>query len=45
MINNRENNIKTLVASIIMIVVIAAFAVAGVLVFGGETVEKEKKNH
>ena len=43
MINNRENNIKTLVASIIMIVVIAAFAVAGVLVFGGETVEKEDR--
>ena len=37
MINNRENNIKTFAAVLILIVVIAAFAVAGFIVFGGET--------
>ncbi len=41
MINNRENNIKTFAASVILIIVIAAFAAAGFFVFGGEAVEKE----
>jgi len=34
--NNRENNIKTFAASLILVIVIAAFAVAGFIVFGGE---------
>lgn len=38
---NRENNIKTFAASLILIILIAAFAVAGVLVFGGKAPEPE----
>ncbi|MBQ6878461.1 MAG: hypothetical protein IJO22_08715 [Oscillospiraceae bacterium] len=38
---NRENNIKTFAASIVLVVVIAAFAVAGFLLFGGEAPAKE----
>lgn len=38
---NRENNIKSLIASIIFIAVVAAFAVAGFLVFGGEAPAEE----
>ena len=34
---NRENNIKSFAAVLILIVVIGAFAVAGFIVFGGET--------
>ncbi len=38
---NRETNIKTFVASLIFIIVIAAFAIAGVLLFGGEPAAAE----
>ncbi len=38
---NRENNIKSLIASIIFVIVIAAFAVAGFLIFGGEAPAEE----
>ncbi|MBQ7123582.1 MAG: hypothetical protein IJO01_03080 [Oscillospiraceae bacterium] len=41
MVNNRENNIKTFVASLVFIAVIAAFAVAGFLIFGGEAPAEE----
>ena len=36
MINNRENNIKTFAASLILIILIIAFSVAGFIIFGGE---------
>ncbi len=39
--NNRENNTKTFLASLILVIVIAAFAVAGFLIFGGETASNE----
>ena len=39
--NNRENNIKTFAASLILVIVIAAFAVAGFIVFGGEAPAEE----
>lgn len=39
--NNRENNIKTFLASLILVIVIAAFAIAGFLIFGGETADNE----
>ncbi len=38
---NRENNIKTFVASLILVFVIASFAVAGFIVFGGEAPAEE----
>lgn len=38
---NRENNIKTFAASLILIILIAAFAVAGLLLFGGESSNKK----
>ncbi len=38
---NRENNIKSFAAVLILVVVIAAFAVAGFLVFGGESPAEE----
>ena len=38
---NRENNLKTFGASLILIILIAAFAVAGFFLFGGEPAEKE----
>lgn len=38
---NRENNIKTFAAALILIILIAAFAAAGFLLFGGESAEKE----
>lgn len=38
---NRETNIKTFLASLIFVIVIAAFAVAGFLVFGGEAPAEE----
>ena len=38
---NRENNIKTFAASLILIILIAAFAVAGFMLFGSEPAEKE----
>ena len=41
MINHRENNIKTFAASLILVIVIAAFAVAGFMVFGGESPAEE----
>ncbi len=33
---NRENNIKTLLASIILVILITIFAIAGFFLFGGE---------
>lgn len=41
MLNNRENNIKTFAASTILVVLIAAFAVAGFMIFGGEVPAEE----
>ena len=38
---NHENNVKTFVASLILVVLIAAFAVAGFVVFGGEAPAEE----
>lgn len=38
---NRENNIKTFAASLILVIVIAAFAVAGFILFGGEAPPQE----
>ena len=38
---NRENNIKTFAASAILIILIAAFAVCGFILFGGETPAEE----
>ena len=38
---NRENNIKTFVASLVFIILIAAFAVAGFFIFGGEAPAEE----
>lgn len=38
---NRENSIKSLMASIILVIVIAVFAAGGILLFGGEAPEKE----
>ena len=38
---NHENNVKTFVASLILVVLIAAFAVAGFIVFGGEAPAEE----
>ena len=43
MLNNRENNIKTLIASIILVFLIAAFAVAGFMIFGGEVPAEEDR--
>ena len=43
MINHRENNIKTFAASLILVIVIAAFAVAGFMVFGGESPAEEDR--
>ena len=43
MINNRENNIKTFAASLILIILIAAFAVVGFIVFGGEAPAEEDR--
>ena len=40
---NRENNIKSFAAVLILIIVIAAFAVAGFIVFGGETPSEEDR--
>ncbi len=36
MANNRENDIRTFLAVLVLVVVIAAFAVAGAMLFGGE---------
>ncbi len=41
--NNRENNIKTFSASLILVFVIIAFAVAGFLIFGGESPAEEDR--
>ncbi len=41
MANNRRNNIKTFLASFILIALIAICAVAGFFLFGGESVEPE----
>ena len=41
MTRNRETNIKTFIATLIFIIVIAAFAVAGVMLFGGEPASAE----
>ncbi len=38
---NRENNIKTFIAALVFVIIIAAFAVAGFLVFGGEAPAEE----
>ncbi len=38
---NRENNIKSFAAAIILVIVIAAFAAAGFLIFGGEVPAEE----
>lgn len=38
---DRDYKIKTFVASLILIIVIAAFAVAGFILFGGEEVSRE----
>ena len=43
MINNRENNIKTFTASLILIILIAAFAVVGFILFGGEAPAEEDR--
>ncbi len=43
MINNRENNIKTFAASLILIIVIVAFAVVGFIIFGGEVPTEEDR--
>lgn len=41
MTRNRDINIKTFIATLIFIIVIAAFAVAGVMLFGGEPASAE----
>ncbi len=41
MARNRENNIRTFLASLVLVIVIAAFSVAGFLLFGGEPAETE----
>ena len=38
---DRENNIKTFVASLVFVFVIAAFAAAGFLIFGGEAPDEQ----
>ena len=40
---NRENNIKTFAASAILIILIAAFAVCGFILFGGEAPAEEDR--
>lgn len=43
MLNHRENNIKTFVASLVLVIMIIAFAVAGFMVFGGEVPAEEDR--
>lgn len=40
---NRENNIKTFAASLILVILIAAFSVAGFMIFGGEAPAEEDR--
>lgn len=41
MTRNRDINIKTFIATVIFVVVIAAFAAAGIILFGGEPASAE----
>ena len=38
---NRDTNIRTFLATIVFVIVVLAFSIAGILLFGGEAVDKE----
>lgn len=45
MVRNRENNIKTFIASFIFVVVIAAAAACGAILFGGEASSSSQEEY